>query len=160
MLTRGATNSQLYLDGSAVGSSWATAPSSPGANFSIGVNSSGQHLAGTIDDVATYGTALSSATISSHFGAGRASGVAANIVSRMAFDPLGRPVDAWGPNNPSSTNPSPNLARTHDAYDRLGHLVSVTLDDIAGGTTTAGGDTNVASTYAYDALGELTGYCP
>jgi len=65
------------------------------------------------------------------------------------YDALGRVTDSV----------DPKLVDTRYAYDRLGRVTTATLDYIDGSTSSATADDDVKSTYAYDAIGELVGYC-
>lgn len=166
-LTRQAGTSTLYLDGTALTPTVATAPSTPGASFAVGrtdATTSSGYFPGVIDEVAAYATgAFGASVVTAHWKAGRhvadpAAGdfdPATNLTSRTVFDPLGRPVDGW----------DALYRRTHAGYDRLGRQTSTVqnyVDGLAEDALTAGSglDNDVTSTFAYDAAGELVAYCP
>jgi RHS repeat-associated protein len=150
-LTRTNGVSQLYVDGVARGATVTAAPIVPGANFSIGAETGvGRYFDGTVDDVSVYATALTGPAISAHFGAGRPTDSATSLTSRTTYDGLGRPVDSY----------DPLLVRTTTAFDRLNRVVATTANYVDGSPSGSTGSDDVTSTFAYDALGELTGYCP
>jgi YD repeat-containing protein len=93
---------------------------------------------------------LAGSTATAHWAAGRQADTVTALTSRTAFDRLGRPTDAW----------SADLVRTKATYDRLGNQVE-TIANYRDGVTTGGtASDDVRSAFAYDVLGELTGYCP
>ena len=152
-LVRNAGTATLYLDGTAYAPTNATStPGAPGASFSIGREdaTAGRYFNGVVDDVAVYGTALSSTRIAAHATAGRNTAADTNLTSRTAYDALGRAVDGY----------DPRMIRTHEEYDRLGRVTATTLDYIDGTASGATNDDDVRSRYAYDAIGELTAFCP
>ena len=73
---------------------------------------------------------------------------ATNMTTAIAYDALGRPV----------TETDPAGVVTKSTYDRAGRLTSVIANSIPGSPSSA--TVNVTSGYAYNAAGELTGYCP
>jgi RHS repeat-associated protein len=73
-----------------------------------------------------------------------------NLATLTAYDALGR--------TQSTTDPTGTVTR-YD-YDRLGRVTTTWLNYVDGTGTSATSDDDVASTYAYNAAGELTGYCP
>ena len=73
-----------------------------------------------------------------------------NLATTTAYDALGRAT--------SSTSPAGIVTRAE--YDRLGRRTATIANYVNGVTSSAIGDDDVRSTFAYDALGELTGYCP
>ncbi len=88
-------------------------------------------------------------TVDAIAGAGTADSVS-NLATVTVYDALGRTT--------SSTDPRSVL--TAYAYDRLGNVTTTVQnyqDGVASGQYT---DDDVTSTFAYDAVGELTGYCP
>jgi RHS repeat-associated protein len=152
VLTRGATWA-MTLDG--VPKTLAnntSSPGTPGAGFSIGALSDGTRaFTGEVDEVSVYAADISGSAVA-HWSAGRkpTSDTVAALTSRIAFDRLGRPTDTW----------APDLIRTKAVFDRLGHQTA-TIANYRDGTATGGiADDDVKSTYAYDVLGELIGYCP
>ena len=152
-LVRSAGTATLYLDGTAYTPTNATStPGTPGAAFSIGREdaTAGRYFNGVVDDVAVYGSALSGTRIAAHASAGRNTAADTNLTSRTVYDGLGRAVDGY----------DPRMIRTHEEYDRLGRVTATTLDYVDGTASGATNDDDVRSRYAYDAVGELTAFCP
>ena len=152
ILTRGASVWAMTLDGSSQTlTSNASSPGTPGAGFSIGALADGTRaLAADVDEVSVYTADISGSTAASHWAAGRRTDAVTALTSRTAFDRLGRATDTW----------APDLVRTKAVYDRLGHQTATTLNYRDGTTTGGTADDDVTSTFAYDVLGEQTGYCP
>ncbi len=83
--------------------------------------------------------------------AGGTTDPALNLATTTAYDALGRVQAAVDPMG----------VVTSYGYDRLGNITQAVLNDVASPTdTSATSDQDVTSTFAYNALGELTGYCP
>ena len=152
-LVRNAGTAVLYLDGTAFTPSNSTStPLTPGAGFSIGRGDSlaGRYFAGVVDDVAVFGSALTSTRITAHASAGRVTATDTNLTTRTVYDALGRATDGY----------DPRMIRTHEDYDRLGRITATTLNYVDGTASGATADDDVRSRFAYDAIGELTAYCP
>jgi RHS repeat-associated protein len=154
VLTRGASTWAMTIDGSAVTlSNNTTSPGTPGAYFTIGALSDGTRpFVGEVDEVSVYTADISGSTAAAHWAAGRrpSTDTVTALTTRNAYDRLGRLVDAW----------APDLVRTRAAYDRLGNQVE-TIANYRDGSTSGGiAADDVKSTFAYDVLGELIGYCP
>jgi RHS repeat-associated protein len=136
-------------------------PGTPGAGFSIGAMPDGTlPFAGEIDEVSVYSTNVGSVA-AAHYAAGRrpATDTATALTTRTNFDGLGRPVDTWSPATVRVGSIDFPI-RTHALWDRLGNQVETTENYWNGVTSGAPNDDDVKSTYAYDVLGELVGYCP
>lgn len=73
-----------------------------------------------------------------------------NLVSHSDYDNLGRVVDTIDPTG----------ITTSYVYDRLNDVLSTTQNDTGASWSATYPDRNVRSSFAYDALGELTGTCP
>jgi RHS repeat-associated protein len=152
VLTRGASTWAMTIDGAAKTlTNNTTSPGTPGAGFSIGALADGtRSFTGEVDEVAAYTADISGSTAVAHWAAGRRSDAVTALTTRNGYDRLGRLVDAW----------APDLVRQRATYDRLGNQTE-TIANYRDGTTTGGtSDDDVRSTYAYDVLGELIGYCP
>jgi YD repeat-containing protein len=144
---------RLSLDGLEVASAALTGTlDAASASLGIGANPSGtEYFPGTLDDVALFRTALSAAAILGHYRAG--SGAAssdANLTSATEYDSLGRPVRTVDPRG----------TVTRSDYDRLGRPTAVTANYLDGASSGATAADDVRSTFAYDAAGALTGFCP
>jgi RHS repeat-associated protein len=144
----------MTIDGSPASlSNNTTNPGTPGANFTIGALSDGTRpFVGEIDEVSAYTADISGATAAAHLAAGRrpSTDTTTALTTRNAYDRLGRLTDAW----------APDLVRTKATYDRLGNQTE-TIANYRDGLTTGGtAADDVRSTFAYDVLGELIGYCP
>jgi RHS repeat-associated protein len=163
VLERTSTTWTLYVDKATPSLSNGTKdPGTPGAGFSIGALPDGtKPFVGDVDDVSVY-TANIGATATTHFDAGRRPTTDTNtaLATRTGYDGLGRPVDTWSPAMATISGGVKAPTRSHADLDRLGHQTETWLGYQVGGSTTATGDVNVKSTFAYDVLGELTGYCP
>ena len=151
-LVRNANVTTIYVDGVAhTPSSSTTTPGTPGNGFSVGRQDAGvQRLVGDIDEVAVYPGILSAADVTAHFNAGRITTVDANLATKTAYDALGRAT--------STTDPTGTVTRS--APDRLGRAIHVYdnfLNGAAAGTNT---DDDLHSRFAYNALGEMTAFCP
>jgi RHS repeat-associated protein len=153
VLTRDGTTWAMTLDGTPrTLASNTSSPGTPGAGFTIGALSDGSRAyTGEVDEVSVY-TADITGSVAAHLAAGRRPGtdVVTALTSRTAFDRLGRATDTWGP----------DLVRTHAVYNRLGQQTETFLNYRDGTTSGSTADDDVRSTFAYDVLGELTGYCP
>jgi RHS repeat-associated protein len=151
-LVRNAGTTTIYLDGAALTPTNSTiAPTVPGAGFAIGRQSgaTGRYFAGSIDEVAVYSSALSTATVAAHVAAGRPADSVTALTSRTMFDDLGR----------ARSTLDPTRTHTKYTYDRLGRLTATVqnyIDNNPGGSTTSD---DVRSRFAYNAAGEMTGYC-
>jgi RHS repeat-associated protein len=152
VLTRNASTWAMTVDGvPKTPSSNTTNPGAPAARFTIGAWSDGTRgFVGEIDEVSAYTADISGTTATAHWAAGRVADTVTALTSRTAFDRLGRATDAW----------APDLVRTKAVYDRLGNQTE-TVANYQDGTTAGGtASDDVRSTFAYDVLGELIGYCP
>ena len=140
---------RFYVNGAEVANQpVSTAPGST-STFEIGSYGGGQLFHGGIDEVALYSAAMPTGEVVSHYARGHRTD-ATNLTSKTAYDALGRTTDAW----------SPTGVRTRAEYDRLARQTATIANYVNGVTSSASGDDDVRSTYAYDALSELTGYCP
>ncbi len=149
-LTRSAGLTRIFLDGSPVGPTWNVAPIAPAGTFAIGLDQTGRPFAGQVAEVALYNAALTPAQVAAHYRAGSGPGSAdANLTTATRYDALGRATDAIGPIGTG----------TRTAYDRLGRATSVIENYVTGSSTSPAHDVDVRSSFAYDALGEVTGYC-
>jgi len=157
VLTRNAGTSSLYLDGAQAGSTWTTAPSTPGANTSIGRTSGGVYLSGVVDEVAAYNGALTLSQVQAHSAAGRSTSATTNLATRSRSDELGRETDVWRPFGQSTGTA---LVRDNRVYDRLGHLTSSIANHVNGSPSGEFGDDDLTISLASNVLGELTGLCP
>jgi RHS repeat-associated protein len=136
-------------------------PGTPGANFSIGAMSDTTlPFAGDVDEVSVY-TSNVGPSAAAHFAAGRrpATDSATALTTRTNFDGLGRAVDVWSPAT-VHVGAIDFPIRTHAVYDRLGNQTQTWANYWNGATSGSPNDDDVESTYAYDVLGELVGYCP
>ncbi len=88
-------------------------------------------------------------TVAAVAGGGTA-GTAANLVTHSTYDNLSDKL--------SSTDPKG--VKTSYVYDRIGDPTSTIQGDDGGSWSSSSPDHDVKSTFAYDALGELIGYCP
>jgi RHS repeat-associated protein len=158
VLVRNAGTSTLYLDGSAVGPTPTTAPSTPSAAFSIGREDStnGRYFTGSIAEVAALNAPLSAGTIGALYTAGNPSGTAnadQNLTTAYAYDGLGRRTDVMDPAG----------IVTHAVYDHLGRTTSGVANYAPGDPTQSGAGVdvtlNATSLAAYDSLGEVTATC-
>ena len=152
VLVRAAGTTAIYLDGTAYTPSSATsAPLTPGGGFGIGRQSAAtpRYLDGAVDEVAVYATALSAAAVDEHYDAGRPSTADERLTSRTDYDALGRGIRATSP------------AGVVTAYEvnRLGRTTATVANLRDGTASGAGGDDDVRSTFAHNAVGELIGYC-
>ena len=71
-----------------------------------------------------------------------------NMTTTTAYDALSRPI--------TETDPAGVVTKSY--YDRAGRLTSIAQNYISGQPSST--TVNVTSVYAYNADGELTGYCP
>jgi len=141
-----------YVNGAAAGtgSFGSYTPTGGAKTNTIASSASGSgFFPGSIDEVALYNAALSGGTMSSHFAAGRETAPDSNLVTANVYDALGRKTDLVDPTGINS----------HYVYDRLGRVTATTSNYVDGVWSSANPDRDVSSTYAYDALGEMTGYC-
>ena len=156
VLTRGASTWAMTVDGTATTLTPNNSnPGATGAGFSIGALPGGSRpFSGDVDEVSIYTTDISGSTAAAHWAVGRrlSSDSATALTSRSGFDRLGRTTDAW----------DAKLVRGRAGYDRLGNQVETTLNYQNGDTNLPAGvdDDDVKSTFAYNVLGELVGYCP
>jgi RHS repeat-associated protein len=123
----------------------------PGAGFSIGAWSDGSRaFNGDIDEVSVYTANIGTAGAATLYAAGRRADTTTALTTRMNYDRLGRPIDAWAPDS----------IRSHAVYDRLGDRTETWANYQDGSTSSSTAADDVRSTFAYDVLGELTGSCP
>jgi RHS repeat-associated protein len=144
---------RLYLDGAEVANSPLSGALSTADDFvSIGgLDNGGEHWLGDIDEVVIHPATLSPTQVASQFAAGRKPQADRSLTSRTNYDALGRPTEA--------TDPSGRLIAS--GHDRLGRLTATVANPVDGTPTDGASiDDDVTSTFAYDALGELIGYCP
>jgi RHS repeat-associated protein len=164
VLTRDTTTWTLYVDGASASVTGNTSsPGTPGAGFSIGaLPDASRPFVGDVDDVSVSAANMVAATVTAHYAAGRrpAGDATTALASRTNYDELGRAVDSWSPALATLAGGATVPIRTHAVLDRLGHQLETWLNYQVGAATTPTGDTNVKSTFAYDVLGELIGYCP
>jgi RHS repeat-associated protein len=88
-------------------------------------------------------------TVDAVAGAGT-SGTATNLLTHTTYDNLGDKLSVTDPKG----------VKTSYTYDRIGDPVSTIQGDDGGTWSSSAPDHDVKSTFAYDALGELIGYCP
>ena len=91
---------------------------------------------------------VTSVTVNKMTGAGTPAD--ANLTTSTAYDALGRAT--------TSTDPTGTVTRY--TYDRLGRVTETILNYVNGTPSSATADDDVKSTYAYDATGAMTAYCP
>ncbi len=91
---------------------------------------------------------VTSVTVNDVAGGGTTGAV--NLTSTTEYDPLGRVEDAFDATGTHTTY----------GYDRLGRTVATTANYDDGTSSGPTGADDLRSTFAYDALGELTAYCP
>lgn len=92
--TRSGTNIQLYVDGVQVAAGSSTLVAPTGGTFAVGATGSSNHHRGVIDEVALYGSALTSAQIAAHH-------------QRMTTTPGAPPPPSPPPPPPSPQPPPP-----------------------------------------------------
>ena len=159
------TSASLYVDGGTAVTGSVTL-AAPGAGFAVGGQSaSTSPFAGDVEEVAVYATALSAGTVQARPAAARgqapagltADPTAWGMTTRTSFDALGRAADAWKANPDTAAGTAPPV-RDHVAFDGLGNPTDVFVNYLAI-TTGPQPAASAHSTYAYDALGEMTSYC-
>jgi RHS repeat-associated protein len=145
------TTMKLYIDGALAASTNIGSGHTPGNSTSaLSIGNMSGYWAGSLDEVAVYNQALSSGTIGGHQAAGRPTAADASLTTRTTYDALGRATDT-----------SDALGRvSHQTFDRLGDILT-NVGNYTGRTpVSATDDHDVASSFAYDALGDQVGSCP
>jgi len=152
VLSRDATTWTLTVDGTARTVTNSTKdPGTLGAKYTIGAWADGSRaFNGDIDEVSVYTANIGTSAASAHYAAGHKTDTVTALTTRTNYDGLGRPTDVWAPDG----------VRTHTVYDRLGNRTETWANYKDGSTSGSTGDDDIRSIFAYDVLGELTGYCP
>ncbi|HEX5015516.1 MAG TPA: LamG domain-containing protein, partial [Candidatus Limnocylindrales bacterium] len=151
VLVRSGGTTTVYVDKVAYSVSNATTvPGSPATPSASAARAPRGYFGGDLDEVAVYATVLTSADATSHYDAGRIATTDANLVTKSAYDHLGRASDTWDPTG----------TRTRSGFDRLGRTTATWLNHVDGSASGATGSDDVKSTFAYDAAGGMTAYCP
>jgi RHS repeat-associated protein len=140
---------RLYVDGVQVGASQIGSVTVDNSSGALRIGQMSTNWVGDLDEVALYDEALTTTEVAQHYAAGRDPSGDARLTTRTTLDGLGR----------ATATTSPRGIVTANQHDALGRVTAVVANQRNGAAASATSDDDVRSTFAYNAVGELLGYC-